>query len=299
MPAIDPGTRLGPVLLTVADLERSLRFYREVLGLRLRERQDDVAVLTADGTAPLVVLVALPGARAAPRRTTGLYHFAVLYPDRRELARALARLLQARYPLQGASDHRVSEALYLADPDGHGIELYADRPRDQWPITGRGVAMTTEPLDLDDLLATLDDAPPAATDAISPQARVGHVHLRVANLKEAEAFYHGRLGFEVMQRDYPGALFLAAGGYHHHIGANIWGSRGAPPPPPDAVGLRAFTIVLPDAAAARAVLARLDPPARESPAGWCTRDPSGIGILLTVEGAAARTEDLRAVALAP
>ncbi|MDR7481656.1 MAG: VOC family protein [Armatimonadota bacterium] len=299
MPAIHPATRLGPVLLAAADLERSLAFYGEVLGLQVRDRRDDLAVLTADGAAPLVVLVALPGARPQPRRTTGLYHFAILLPTRRELARALARLVQARYPLHGASDHLVSEALYLADPDGHGIELYADRPRQQWPTTARGVAMATAPLDLDSLLADLDAPAAAAAGSLPPQTRIGHVHLRVADLGEAEAFYHGRLGFDVTQRDYPGALFLAAGGYHHHIGVNIWGSQGAPPPPRDALGLRAFTIVLPDAAALAAVLRRLDPPPQEGPAGWFVRDPFGIGILVTHEGATVRTDDLRTVATSP
>lgn len=298
MSAIHPATRLGPVLLTVADLERSLAFYGAVLGFRVRDRREDLAVLTADGAAPVVVLAALPGARPQPRRTTGLYHFAVLFPTRRELARALARLVQARYPLQGASDHLVSEALYLADPDGHGIELYADRPRQQWPTTARGVAMATAPLDLDGLLAELD-APSAATGGVPPQTCIGHVHLRVADLGQAEAFYHGRLGFAVTQRDYPGALFLSAGGYHHHIGANVWGSQGAPPPPRDALSLRAFTIVLPDVAALDAVLRRLDPPAQEGPAGWFVRDPFGTGILMALEGAAADADDLRAVALPP
>jgi catechol 2,3-dioxygenase len=279
-------TTVGPVVLTVANLARSVGFYEGVLGLAAAHRDRQAAVLAAGDTA-LVGLLEAPGARPPARRATGLYHLAILMPSRPALARALARLLEARYPIQGASDHLVSEAIYLADPDGHGIELYADRPRDRWPRRGEIVQMATDPLDLGELLG--EAGPPGAGGArgIDPAARIGHVHLRVADLGASEAFYHGVLGFEVMQRDYPGALFVAAGGYHHHIGLNIWGSAGAPPPPPDALALRWFAIRLPDDAALGSALERVRAASMglvRTDAGWLMRDPSQNAIILASGG---------------
>jgi catechol 2,3-dioxygenase len=249
------ATQIGAVSLKVKDLDRALAFYRDLLGFRDIERQDGSARLSATGTPPAHVhLSANPDARPKPRRTTGLYHVAIRLPDRRALARVLLRLIAAQWPLQGAADHLVSEAVYLADPDGNGLELYRDRPRDQWRWYGDQIAMATDPLDADDLLAQADDAP---WDGIDPGTDIGHVHLQVSDLARAEAFYGDLLGFAVMQRSYPGALFVAAGGYHHHLGLNIWAGRGAPPPPPDAVGLEAFAVALPDAGSVEALVARL------------------------------------------
>ena len=203
----------------------------------------------AGGDEPLVVLHGDPAAPPRPARSTGLFHMAFLLPERLDLAHALLRLAERGWPLTGASDHLVSEALYLSDPDGIGIEIYRDRPREEWSVEDGQVRMATLPLDLDDVArAAQGPAPPRAPEG----TRMGHVHLNVADLGTAEAFYAGELGFDVTARNYPGALFLAAGGYHHHIGANTWRGEGAPPPPPGAVGLRRFTIVAPGQSQAEA-----------------------------------------------
>ena len=282
-------TAMGRVRLRVADLDRSLAFYRDLLGFTVWERHDRRALLVADpnapAPAPLIILEAQPGARPQPPGTAGLYHFATLVPDRRRLALLLRRLAEAGWPLQGLSDHGVSEAIYLADPDGNGLELYADRPREQWPMQNGRLAMVTRPLDVRNLLAELAKAPLRSDGPVlDPATRIGHVHLRVSSLERAETFYHGLIGFEVTQRNYPGALFLAAGGYHHHLGVNVWSSAGGPPAPPDCCGLLDFAILLPDDAA-RAVRARLEEagvdlePCDE---GWRARDGDGIGVVITV-----------------
>ncbi|HSD81338.1 MAG TPA: VOC family protein [Solirubrobacteraceae bacterium] len=280
-----PGTlRLGPVHLTVSDLDRSLAFYRDVVGLPARERRGATAALGA-GDADVLVLVGEPGARRAGR-AAGLYHVALLHPSRTELARAALRLAAARAPIQGASDHLVSEAIYLADPDGNGLELYADRPRDAWPAGGPGerVGMATEPLDIHGLLALAEgEAPRVAAD---PALRVGHVHLHVGDVGAAVRFYRDVLGLELMTT-YPAAAFLAAGGYHHHVAVNEWRGHGVPPQPAGAVGLRHWTILLPqrsdlDAVQARLAAAGIDADAR--PDGVLVRDPAGNAALLGVSG---------------
>jgi catechol 2,3-dioxygenase len=310
MPSIHPDTHLGAVHLTVSQLDVSLSFYREVIGLGLIGRRGEVAVLGADGASPLLVLVGQPGARPRPGRATGLYHVAILMPTRADLARSLRRLVEMRYPLQGASDHQVSAALYLADPDGIGLELYADRARESWAMRDRKVAMVTEALDLRGLLGELRDGPggdapgtdaPGSTFALHPATRIGHVHLRVSDLAATERFYHDTLGFDVMQRDYPGALFMAAGGYHHHIGTNIWGSQGGAAPPPLVVGLRHFTIVVPGDDALRPAIERLRSAhtvLEQQPAGWLLRDPSGNGIVMTEKPAGPTAEIAQAEAVA-
>ena len=220
------ATRLGRVRLQVASLDRSLPFYEDVLGLRRLDRRDGVATLGAsgDGTA-LVELHERAGARPVPRRgRLGLYHFAVLLPDRAALGRFLAHLA-ARGVRAGMSDHAVSEALYLTDPDGLGIEVYADRPRDAWRYAGRQLHMHTEPLDTASLLAAGGGAPWAG---MPPGTVIGHVHLHVGDIDAAAAFYHAALGFDKVVWSYPGALFLSAGGYHHHLGTNTWAAGAAP-----------------------------------------------------------------------
>lgn len=277
---IAPGLAMGPAELTVAEMGRALGFYEGVLGLRAREVGEGKRVVALSaGDAPILLLHELPDARRKPPHTTGLYHVALLTPSRRELARTLMRLAEARYPLSGASDHLVSEALYLDDPDGNGLEIYADRPRAAWPRSGHEVRMTVDPLDLDSLLAERGDEP---WSGMAAATRVGHVHLHVADLAASEAFYGGLLGFELMQR-YSGALFMAAGGYHHHLGLNTWAGAGAPPPPPDATGLRRFSLLLPDQAALEAVAARVHKaglPVEERPEGLQLRDPSQNSLLL-------------------
>jgi len=282
--SIHPETHLGPVYLTVRDLEQSLGFYSEVIGFKLLRQVENTAWLGTDHDTPLLVLTGQPDARPRPPGTTGLYHLAILVPSRLDLARWLRHLVQARYPLQGASDHLVSEALYLADPDGNGIEVYADRPRDAWPRRKGQLLMATEPLDVDSLLAELEQDNQPWT-GLSKQTRIGHVHLQVADLDEAETFYREILGFDFVTRYGSAALFVSAGGYHHHIGLNTWAGRGAPPPSPGAVGLRYFTIMLPNEAERSRLLTHLQGAGvsfSEEGDVLSLRDPSNNGIQLVV-----------------
>ena len=233
-------SHIGQVSLTVSDLDRSLPFYQDVLGFHEVRRDGRTSFLAPPGGRTIVELHEDTAATAKPRRSSGLYHFAILVPSRAALGRSLRRLVDRRYPLTGASDHLVSEALYLDDPDGLGIEIYRDRPRAEWPIRDGQLAMATDPLDLQ----ALHDERGAETpwQGLEPATIMGHVHLHVPHLDAAEAFYVDRIGFEPTVRGYPGALFVAAGGYHHHLGLNTWAGAGAPPPPERAVGLRSFTI---------------------------------------------------------
>jgi catechol 2,3-dioxygenase len=281
--SIDANTTVGQAALTVADLRRSEQFYTEVLGMRVLRRGDGTLTLTADDTTPLLELTDLAGARPKPARATGLYHFAVLVPSRLELARSLRRLAEMRYPLTGASDHLVSEALYLDDPDGNGIEIYRDRPRAEWPHAGGQLQMAVDRLDIDGVLGELEhDQRP--WNGLDRQTRMGHMHLHVANLRQAEEFYSGVLGFDVIVRYGPSALFVSAGGYHHHLGLNTWAGVGAPPPPAGSAGLRWFAIRLPNAGALDQVVARVRAAGQASEpteAGLLLRDPSGNGVVLT------------------
>jgi catechol 2,3-dioxygenase len=285
---IAPDTAIGTVRLTVSDLDRSRAFYERSLGMSAQATSERTLELRAgsDSESPLLELTRDAVAVPPPRRATGLFHFAVLVPTRTDLALALARLAAARWPLDGASDHHVSEALYLSDPDGNGIEVYRDRPRSQWPRANGGVEMATLQLDLDGLLGELSDVGDGVTQSKLPAgSRIGHIHLKVADLPASEAFYTDVLGFEVMQRSYPGALFLAAGGYHHHIGLNTWLSAGREPPPPGTLGLRSFDLRLPDADARSAVRSRIETAGiatQPDDAGVLVHDPSGNGIVLTV-----------------
>ena len=240
--AIDPATALGPVRLQVADLSGLRDFYERVIGLRTLDIRDRTAHLGADDGAPLVELVERPDAPVRPPGTTGLFHLAILVPSRPDLGRALERVASQGWPLSGASDHLVSEALYLADPERNGIELYRDRPRDEWPYEQGSLRMATLPLDLQSVLGEAGSE--AEAELMPPGTRVGHVHLQVSDLAAAEAFYSGILGFEVTVRSYPGALFVSAGGYHHHIGVNTWAGEGAPPPPPGSLGLERFEVIV-------------------------------------------------------
>jgi|HubBroStandDraft_4_1064222.scaffolds.fasta_scaffold25307_3 catechol 2,3-dioxygenase len=285
---VDPDTSVGTVRLTVTDLDRSRAFYERAVGLQPTELDDGTLALGAAGERPLIELRGDSAARGLNRRAPGLYHLAVLVPTRLDLAFALARIAEARYPLDGASDHLVSEALYLSDPDGNGIEIYRDRPRAEWPRAGDQLQMSTLPLDLDDVIGELR----AATElqaSVPSGTKIGHVHLQVSDLSEAERFYNGVLGFDVIVRGYPGALFVSAGGYHHHIGLNTWHSAGAAPAPEGSVGLRSFEIELPDEPALEAVLARLDAasiPSTRQCDGVLARDPFGNGVVLRTQTAA-------------
>ncbi len=270
--ALPAATSIGAVHLTVTDLDRAVAFYTQGFGFKLHGREGDSARLGAGG-ADLLVLVGKPDA-VKTRGTTGLYHFAVLVPSRPDLARALRQLIDRRVPLTGMSDHSVSESLYLSDPDGNGIEIYRDRPRAEWPVVGGRLAMTTDPLDVESLLAERE----GSWAGLPPGTRIGHVHLHVSHLEDSEPFYAGLLGFDLRQRFGRSALFLAAGGYHHHIGLNTWVGVGASPPPPGSVGLRRFEIQLPDAATLDQLFARVrraGVAVSETPGGAEVIDPSG------------------------
>ncbi len=279
---IAPETRIGAVTLTVANLARSLAYYQQNIGLRVYEQTDTRATLAA-GNTPLLHLEEQPGARHL-KRATGLYHFALLVPSRMELALVLRHLLDTKTSISGASDHTVSEALYLYDPDGHGIEIYRDRTRDKWYDEAGNFLLNTERLDSEGVLAEL-----AATDetwsGLHPQTTMGHIHLQVADVDVARRFYTDVLGFEHMA-DYPSATFVSAGGYHHHIGMNSWMGAGAPPPPEDAARLVWYELYLPDEAARNEVLLHLEGAgisATQHELGWLIRDPSENCILLRVE----------------
>jgi len=251
---IDPATSLANVELVVGDLDAQAGFYRDAIGLRELRRADGVVELGApDGDRPLVTLIERPDAPARPRGTTGLFHLALLVPDRAELARALNRVTATGHRFTGASDHLVSEALYLDDPEGNGIEIYRDRPRAEWPRAEGQLQMATLPLDLEGVLASAPSGD--AGEGMAAGTTLGHMHLQVASIPDADAFYTGGIGFDATVRGYPGALFVSAGGYHHHIGLNTWAGEGAPAPPPGARGLHSYTIVLPDEAALGATLA--------------------------------------------
>jgi catechol 2,3-dioxygenase len=254
---LPPRTHIGYAHLRVSNLGRSLQFYKDLLGLAEVERAGPQVFLSPTGRQPVIlVLEELPDARPKPPRTTGLYHTAFRLPDRAGLAQLFKRLMAHRWPLQGASDHGVSEAIYLPDPDGLGVELYVDRPQEVWPRAGDTIAMGTEPLDLEDLLAQ-DPGDGVPWEGIPAQTDIGHVHLQVADLKRAGGFYQEGAGFDLKQ-EYYGALFLAAGSYHHHIGLNIWAGVDAPLPPPDAVGLSSYALQLPDDSALDALITALE-----------------------------------------
>lgn len=284
---------IGSVYLRVSDLPAALDFYGRLLGFHQIVHRNNTAYLSAHRDRPYhILLTEVAGARPKPPRTTGLYHIAIRLPDRLALARVLKRLIAEGWPLQGAADHHVSEAIYLADPDGSGVELYADRPRDEWTWVNGQVAMATEPLDVGALLDTIADEQDIPAE-IDPRTEIGHVHLHVSDLGQAEAFYSGLLGFDVTQRTYPGVLFLSAGGYHHHLGVNIWAGRGAPPPPSDAAGLIAFALRVPDRETWQALVDRLSEagrrvaPTRMDGGGMASlvHDPDGIGVLLVSDSA--------------
>ncbi|HEX6068425.1 MAG TPA: VOC family protein [Longimicrobiaceae bacterium] len=283
------ATALGPVRLQVTDLERSVDYYGRVLGLRLTRRGGGSATLGAHGDdRSLVELQEHRDAAPVPMHgRLGLYHFAILLPTRADLGRLLRHLAEVG-ERAGASDHHVSEALYLRDPDGLGIEVYADRPRSAWATNGRELRMETAPMDAPDLLR---EAGSASWTGMPAQTTIGHVHLHVGDLEQAAAFYHQALGMDKVVWSYPGALFLSAGGYHHHLGLNTW-AAGAPPAGDADAKLLEWTIELPDAesvAAAGDSLAAAGYAAERSADGTVvTRDPWDTQLRLRVAAAAGR-----------
>ncbi|MCK0208170.1 VOC family protein [Starkeya koreensis] len=279
------GLGMGAVRLRVRDAARSVAFYTQTIGLGLLQRGTDGIVRLGVGQRVIVELEEAREARPRPRGSAGLFHVAILVPDRPALAVVLRRLIAQGIRL-GASDHIVSEALYLDDPDGNGIEIYRDRPAASWKWAGGTVEMATNGLDLRDVLADL----PAGAPAEQPMpagTRVGHVHLQVGDLAIARRFYVDTLGLDVTTDRYPGALFVSADGYHHHLGLNVWQSRGAGAASADSIGLVHFELLLPDAAAVEALRARLTA-AGESvvpvEGGFAVADPWGIRLHVLAEG---------------
>ena len=275
-------TTLGPVSLTISDLARSVSYYQAAVGLQLIEQGDGQALLGVAARG-LLRLTEVAGARPSGHHT-GLYHFALLLKRRAELARWLAHAAHDRVALVGLSDHFVSEALYLSDPDGHGIEIYWDRPRALWE--GQvATRMTTLPLDVDGLLGELEGPESGSYPGLPASTIMGHVHLKVATIPGAIAFYRDALGFGLMAQLGAQAAFLSAGGYHHHIGANVWESAGASPPPPNEAALRHLTIVAPHEGERERLAERLGRHGhapQETEAGLVARDPSGNQVVLAV-----------------
>jgi len=268
------AAHVGAVRLQVADLPRSLDYYQQVLGLSVLDRSLDTATLgTEGGLRELVRLHAKPGIRSAPRGGAfGLYHFAVLLPERAALGRFAAHLSRLNIRA-GAADHLVSESLYLTDPDGLGIEVYADRPRETWKARGREIAMAVDPLDVAGLIA---EAGVVAWESAPSETIIGHMHLHVGDLNRSEAFYHSALGFDKTLWSFSGALFLAAGGYHHHLGTNTWAA--GPAAADDQARLLEWELVVPDANAAAEAAASLDRggyAVADTGGGWVVSDPWG------------------------
>ena len=275
------ATRLGHVMLQVADLARSLGYYERVLGLRVLERTDVSATLGTHGAdTPLVALVERRGASPVPHHgRLGLYHYAILLPQRAALGRFVQHLADIG-ERAGASDHLVSEALYLRDPDGLGIEVYADRPRSGWRTHDGQLQMATEPLDLADIILAGGGEP---WTGMPVGTTMGHVHLHVANLSQASSFYHDALGFDKMVWAYPGALFLAAGGYHHHLGLNTWAGSNAPRPTEADARLVEWRIILPGADNARRAaesIAAAGFATSQHGDGWLATDPWDTSVRL-------------------
>jgi catechol 2,3-dioxygenase len=219
MSLLPADASIGRIALRVADLERALSFYRDQLGLVAVTTAPDTVQLNTSGGSPLLALTAMPNTRNRPQGAVGLYHVALLFPSRRELGKVLLHLFEARWAFHGFADHAVSEAAYLSDPDGNGIELYSDRPSADWPRVDGTIAMTTFALNVNSLIRAVDGE---EWNGAHARTRVGHLHLHVTDLERAERFYREVIGFEVTNRSYPGAVFLAVGGYHHHLGLNTW-----------------------------------------------------------------------------
>lgn len=277
-----PHTFVDRVDLKVTDLERSLEFYRDIIGFQILEQEDRKAILTADGKTPLLSIEQPENVIRKQPRTTGLYHFALLLPSRADLAAVLQHFIQVGYPLQGASDHLVSEALYLGDPDGNGIEIYADRPASTWNWSDGEVTMTTEALDVRGLLA---DGRGIEWTGLPEGTLMGHIHLHVSELQKTEEFYCKGLGFDIVTRYGNQALFISTGRYHHHIGLNTWNGIGAPKPPVNSVGLKWFSLVLPSEEARNQVieqLRKIGAMVEERDGCYFTEDPSGNRIKLSI-----------------
>ncbi|HEY4554526.1 MAG TPA: VOC family protein [Bacillaceae bacterium] len=277
-----PHPLISQVELVVQNLDQTLDFYTGVLGFQVLEKSAKKAALTADGKTALLALEQDEGAILRNQRTTGLYHIAFLLPDRSDLADIINHFIRLRYPLQGASDHYVSEALYLADPEGNGIEIYTDRPAHAWKWEGDQVFMTTQALDVEDVLK---EASGAGWERMPARTVIGHIHLQVSDLQDTKRFYCEGLGFDPVLNYGSQALFVSKDRYHHHIGLNTWNSRGASAPPENSTGLKWFDIMLPNEEERNKVVRQL-----KDAGAWVseendpilTKDPSGIFMRLQV-----------------
>ncbi|WP_164670774.1 VOC family protein [Virgibacillus doumboii] len=275
-----PTIYVGEVNINVTNLEKSLEFYQNIIGFSVLEQTDRKAVLTANGKRALLTLEQPEDVVPKEGRTTGLYHFAILLPSRADLSSFLKHMIQTNTRL-GASDHYVSEALYLSDPDGNGIEVYRDRPSSEWSWTGDQVAMATEPLDGESLLAESQQT----WNGMPEDTVMGHIHLHVADLKKTEEFYMEGLGFNIVT-NYPGALFTSTGDYHHHIGLNVWNGAGAPAPAKNSAGMNWYTLVFPDEVTREARVEKLQQigaVVTKEQDVYAAEDPSGNVIHLVVE----------------
>jgi catechol 2,3-dioxygenase len=292
-----PGdTHVGGVRLQVSDLGRSIDYYERVLGFHVQDRTSSAAALGAHGDSrALVWLATRNGVAPARRGAFGLYHFAILLPDRAALGRFAAHLSELGQRV-GMADHFVSEAFYLWDPDGLGIEVYADRPRPAWRHQDRELVMTTEPLDAQSVIAAGEGR---AWDGMPPGTTIGHIHLHVGSLERAEAFYHAALGFDKMVWTYPGALFLAAGGYHHHLGTNTWSP--GPAPTGNQARLLEWELVVPDEDAASAAAQSLRAAGYSADAGdgWSAADPWGTSLRIVATARSATLGRSSAGTLSP
>lgn len=278
----EPNVFVSKVHLKVADLNRSITFYQQVIGFQLIEQTENKASLSADGKTALVTIEQPENIRPKQPRTTGLYHFALLLPSRSDLAKVIEHFIKIGYPLQGASDHLVSEALYLADPDGNGIEIYADRPSSTWKWNQTEVVMSTERLDIESILAEGDGKP---WSGLPSDTIMGHIHLHVSELHKTEEFYCKGLGFDIVTRYGGQALFISTGRYHHHIGLNTWNGIGAPAPSENSVGLKNFTLIYPNEETRKAAVANLEKIGAaviQENGQFMTEDPSGNRILLSL-----------------
>jgi catechol 2,3-dioxygenase len=274
---IDPDTTIGHLTLAVKNLEAQREFYLNVIGLTELDRQDHYVELGIRGKL-LLSLEHHSGGKQHPR-SPGLFHLAIRLPGSQELGQWLKHLLESQYPLRGAGDHLVSEALYITDPEGNDIEIYYDHPQDHWEYDEDGIKMDTLAVDLESLLSQAADTP---FSGLTLGTLLGHIHLRVNDVKRAVEFYQDRIGFQLMAL-WPGAGFLSAGGYHHHIGVNMWNSRGAQPAPADSLGLVSYIIFLPKLKSLEHLLNHLNTlnqKVEKQKEGWVLSDPSHNKIVL-------------------
>jgi catechol 2,3-dioxygenase len=276
-----PYTFVSQVDLKVENLERSLSFYKQVIGFQILEQSERKATLTADGKTPLLSIEQPEDVMGKEPRTTGLYHFALLLPSRADLAKALQHFIKMNIRL-GASDHLVSEALYLDDPDGNGIEIYADRPSSTWSWKDGQVVMATEPLNAENLLKETNGE---QWNGLPQDTLMGHIHLHVSELEKTKEFYLEGLGFDLVTQYGSQALFISTGGYHHHIGLNTWNGIGAKSPSKNSVGMKWFSLVYPTEEARKNVvnqLKNIGAAIQEDNGEFNTEDPSGNRIRLLI-----------------